>query len=154
MLLFKGFTLSAAYRLNDVKCTYNNRLREKPLTNKYKVLVSASYKTPLDLWQFDATLQINGGGRMPDPYTLEDGSLSWDKRFNAYPQLNAQVTRWFRHWSLFAGAENITGFKQKDPIICAENPWSNNFDPTLIWGPVHGRMFYLGARVIIGRDNF
>lgn len=154
MLLFKGFTLSAAYRLNDVKCTYNNRLREKPLTNKYKVLVSASYKTPLDLWQFDATLQINGGGRMPDPYTLEDGTMSWDKRFNAYPQVNAQITRWFRHWSVFAGAENITGFKQKNPIICAEDPWSSKFDPTLIWGPVHGRMFYLGARVIIGRDNF
>lgn len=38
---------------------------EKPLTSKYKGLLTASYQTPLGLWQFDVTLQLNGGGRMP-----------------------------------------------------------------------------------------
>lgn len=70
--LFKGFTLTAAYRFTDAKTTYNGELKERPLTSRYKGLVTASYKTPLEIWQFDATLQLNGGGRMPSRYILED----------------------------------------------------------------------------------
>lgn len=129
----------------------NGAMREKPLTSRYKALLTASYKTALDLWQFDATLQINGGGRMPEPYTLGDGSLSWQRRFNAYPQLSVQVTRWFRHWSIYVGGENLTNFKQKTPIIAASDPWSERFDPTMVWGPVHGWMLYAGVRINFGK---
>ncbi len=152
--LFKGFTLSGAYRLNDVKCTYNGKLKQRPMTNRYKVLASVSYKTPLELWQFDATLQINGGGRMPQAYLLADGTPSWDERFHAYEQLSAQVTRWFRHWAIYIGAENLTNFTQKKSILGAENPYGKDFEPTLVWGPVHGRMFYLGVRFLIKRTSF
>lgn len=150
--LFRGMTLTAAYRLSDVKTTIGGRLMEKPLTSKYKGLLTASYKTPLGLWQFDATLQLNGGGRMPAPYEKEDGTPSWNTRFGAYEQLSAQITRWFRHFSVYVGGENLTGFKQKTPIISADNPWSREFEPTMIWGPVHGAMVYAGIRVKIGRD--
>lgn len=145
--VFSGFNLTAAFRLNDVKCTYNGKLREKPLTSKYKGLITASYKTPLELWQFDVTLQLNGGGRMPDPYQYDDGTYSWNSRFSAYEQLNAQITRLFRYWSIYIGGENLTGFKQKNPIIAADSPWSSKFEPTMIWGPVHGAMFYAGIRL-------
>lgn len=149
--LFKGMTLTAAYRLNDVKTTYNGVLKERPLTSKYKGLITASYKTPLGLWQFDATLQLNGGGRMPDAYTLADGTMSWNSRFKAYEQVSAQITRWFRHWSIYVGGENLTGFTQSKTIFGADQPWSSDFEPTLVWGPVHGRMFYAGVRINIGR---
>lgn len=147
--LLKGLELTAAYRLNDVKCTYsiNNELKEKPLTSKYKALFTASYKTPLGLWQFDATVQLNGGGRNPEPYQLADGSPSWERRFHSFEQVSAQITRWFRHWSIYVGGENLTGFKQKAPIYGASNPWGKDFEPTLVWGPVEGRMFYAGVRV-------
>ncbi len=148
--LLKGLEITAAYRLNDVKCTYgvvNSELKEKPLTSKYKALFTASYKTPLGLWQFDATMQLNGGGRNPEPYQLADGSPSWSPRFHSFEQVSAQVTRWFRHWSIYVGGENLTGFKQKTPIYNASNPWGHDFEPTLVWGPVEGRMFYAGVRV-------
>ena len=147
--LLKGLEITAAYRLNDVKCTYDygKTLKEKPLTSKYKALFTASYKTPLDLWQFDATVQLNGGGRNPEPYQLADGSQSWSPRFHSFGQVSAQVTRWFRHWSIYVGGENLTGFKQKTPIYGASNPWGSDFEPTLVWGPVEGRMFYAGVRV-------
>ncbi len=148
---FQGFTLTAAYRLNDVRATYGGVLKEKPLTSRYKALVTASYKTAMDLWQFDATLQINGGGRMPEPYALADGTMSWDSRFGAYPQLSAQITRWFRHWSIYIGGENLTNFKQQTPIIGAANPWGSDFEPTMVWGPVHGWMLYAGVRINIGK---
>ena len=147
--LLKGLEITAAYRLNDVKCTYDygKSLMEKPLTSKYKALFTASYKTPLGLWQFDATVQLNGGGRNPEPYQLADGSQSWSPRFHSFEQVSAQVTRWFRHWSIYVGGENLTGFKQKTPIYGASNPWGSGFEPTLVWGPVEGRMFYAGVRV-------
>ena len=147
--LLKGLEITAAYRLNDVKCTYDygKTLKEKPLTSKYKALFTASYKTPLGLWQFDATVQLNGGGRNPEPYQLADGSQSWSPRFHSFGQVSAQVTRWFRHWSIYVGGENLTGFKQKTPIYGAGNPWGSDFEPTLVWGPVEGRMFYAGVRV-------
>lgn len=147
--LLKGLEITAAYRLNDVKCTYGieKELKEKPLTGKYKALFTASYKTPLALWQFDATVQLNGGGRNPDPYLLADGTPSWSPGFHSFEQVGAQITRWFRHWSIYVGGENLTGFKQTTPIYDAAHPWGRDFEPTLVWGPVEGRMFYAGVRV-------
>lgn len=145
-MLFSGFTATAAYRYTDARSTYGGRLREKPLTNRYKALLTLSYKTPLELWQFDATLQLNGGGRMPDPYRLADGTWSWSRRFGSYPQLSAQVTRYFRQFSVYVGGENLTNFRQKNPIIDAANPWGDRFDPTMVWGPMHGVKAYVGAR--------
>ena len=145
--LFQGFTMTATYRRTDVKCTYDGVLHEKPLTNKYKGLLTASYAPGLGKWQFDVTLQLNGGGRMPDAYVDLNGKPSWDERYKGYEQLSAQVTRFFRYWSIYAGGENITGFKQKNPIIGADDPWGSNFDSTMIWGPIHGPVYYIGVRL-------
>ena len=150
--VLKGLELTAAWRINDVKTTYGGKLMEKPLTSRYKGLLTASYKTPLGIWQIDATAQLNGGGRIP-PYMYLDGISQPEhpSRFHAYEQLSLQVTRWFRHFSVYVGGENLTGFHQKQPIINADNPWSSAFDATMVWGPVHGSMFYAGIRVNIGR---
>ena len=148
-----GLELTAAWRWNEVKATYGGRRMTKPLTSRYKGLVSASYKTPLALWQFDVTLQLNGGGRMPTPYALADGTPSWSERYGAYEQLSAQVTRWFRQWSIYVGGENLTGFRQRQTIISADDPWSAAFDPTMVWGPVQGAMAYVGVRINLFRTN-
>lgn len=150
---FKGFTLTGAYRLTDAQTTYKGQRMEKPLTSKYKGLLTASYQTPLGIWQFDATLQLNGGGRMPAPYELADGQLSWERRYGSFEQLSAQITRYFRRWSIYVGGENLTNFKQKNPIIDAANPWGSNFDSTMIWGPVHGAKAYIGVRFNLARNS-
>ncbi len=141
--LLPKLNVTAAWRLSDVKATYSGQLREKPLNSRYKGLLTASYAPGLGKWQFDATLQLNGGGRMPDNH----GNGLWPERFKAYEQVSAQITRFFRHWSIYAGGENLTRFKQKNPIVSADNPWSSDFDATMIWGPLHGRIFYIGARI-------
>ncbi|MDE5881386.1 MAG: TonB-dependent receptor [Muribaculaceae bacterium] len=146
-----GLSITGAYRLNDVKSTYGGVLLEKPLTNRYKALITTSYSTPLELWQFDVTFQMNGGGRLPAPYMLPDGNMSWGPRFKAFPQLNLQVTRWFRNFSIYAGGENLTGFKQKNPVVWSSDPWSSYFDPTTVWAPIHGAMAYIGIRFNFGR---
>ena len=141
------FNILSAFRYNHVRCTYNGQLMEKPLQSRYKGLVTLNWKPMMQLWQFDVTLAVNGGGRMPKPYMLADGSMSWDEEFPAYPQLSAQVTREFRHFSVYIGGENLTNYRQPNPIINANNPWSPDFEPTLIWGPVHGIMTYAGIRL-------
>ncbi len=59
----------------------------------------------------------------------------WEDRFKAYEQVSAQITRWFRHFSVYIGGENLTGFRQKKTIINAEDPRSNSFDTTMVWAP-------------------
>ena len=152
---FDGLTLTAAFRHTDVRTTYDlpsgpQRL-EKPLQSRYKGIFTASYATSLERWQLDATLQLNGGGRMPTPYLLPDGSPSWAPRFKAYPQLSAQITRNFRRWAVYLGGENLTAYKQPAAIIDAHSPWGNRFDPTMVYGPLDGAMLYVGFRYTIDR---
>lgn len=151
---FRGFTLTAAYRYTDAKTDYKDangvvsRLK-KPLVSDYKGLVTASYQTPLKKWQFDLTGQFNGGGRMPVP---DKTNPLWDTDFKAYTVVNAQITKYFRRWSIYVGAENLFDFKQSHPIIDPENPRGDNFDGSMVWGPVHGRKIYAGLRFNISRD--
>ena len=133
--LLSGMSATAAFRLNDVKCTYDGVLRKKPLTSRYKGLLTLSYKTPLELWQFDVTGQLNGGGELYD-----------QSRYPAYFQLQAQITRDFRNFSLYLGGENLTNYKIDNPIINSHHPWSAGFDATQVWGPITGAMAYIGVR--------
>lgn len=148
---FEDFTFTAAYRLTDVKADYGKGMVEKPLTSRDKWLATASWAPMMGLWQFDLTLAVNGPGRMPDPYELPDGSLSWQQRFKAYPTLNFQATRNFRHWSIYLGGENLTGYRQKNPIMGADNPFGPDFDATMVYGPMHGATVYAGFRFNISK---
>lgn len=144
--ILSDLTLSLAYRYTDARADYGNGMEQKPLQSPSKGLVSVGYNPMMGLWQFDVTLSINGAGRMPNPYTLADGSLSWNRRFPTYCMLNAQATRNFRHFSVYIGGENLTGYRQPNPIIGADNPWGSDFDSTMIYGPLHGAMIYVGFR--------
>lgn len=144
--IVEELNLLAAFRYNDVRCTYGGELMEKPLQSRYKGLLTVSWKPMMALWQVDLTLQLNGPGRVP-AYVDADGVLVASHDVPAYPQLNLQVTREFRHFSLYVGGENLTNYRQPDPVVGAANPWSSCFDPTLVWGPVHGMMGYAGIRM-------
>ncbi len=143
-----GVSLTAAYRYNIVKATYGGVLMEKPLTSRYKALLTASWKSRLELWQLDATVQLNGGGRLPLHYADGNDTPVSDACFKPFAQVNFQATRWFKHWSVYVGGENLTNFRQKHPILAADNPWSSRFDAvTQVWGPTMGAMGYAGVRV-------
>ena len=66
-----------------------------------------------------------------------------------YFVLNGQITKKFKTFELYLGGENLLNYKQKNPIIDSENPFGNNFDASMIWGPVAGRIMYLGFRYSI-----
>ena len=135
----------AAFRYNDVRCTYGGVLMEKPLQSRYKGLITVSWEPMMALWHVDLTLQLNGPGRVPAYY--DGATLVPSGMFPAYPQLNMQLTRDFRHFSLYVGGENLTNYRQPVPVINAADPLSASFDPTLVWGPVMGIMAYAGVRM-------
>ena len=145
---FRGFTLTAAWRYLDVQNDYKDRAGntirlKKPLMSDYKAFATASYQTRLKKWQFDLTGQFNGGGRMPTP---DPAQGLWEDTFGSYTVVNAQVTKYFRRWSVYLGVENLLDYQQTDPIIDAGNPRGDRFDGTMIWGPVMGRVIYGGFR--------
>lgn len=143
--LLRGLELTAAWRWNDNELQLAGKTQRRPLTSRYKALAALSYQTPLKTWQFDVNMQMNGGGRVP---TTESNPAEYRRpsTFGSYQIYNAQATKWFRQWSIYAGCENIGDFMQKTPIISADNPDSQYFDSSLIWGPLMSRRFYVGLR--------
>ena len=145
--LFPNFDISAAFRFTDVKMTINDTLREKPFVNRYKGLLTLSYAP--GTWQFDLITQFNGDSRIPDlsgnATAVADGQDIDRSPF--YVIMNAQVTKKFgEHWELYAGGENLTNYKQQHPLVSASNPFGNDFDASMVWGPLSGIRGYIGAR--------
>lgn len=178
MEILRGWTMTAAFRFTDVKQTTLSRredakpdgpeyvalLRQKPLTNRFKGIITTSYQTPLKKWQFDFTAQFNGGGRMPDGFNgYFLGELKSDQYYQKegdqslyykwYPQLMGQITKYWRTCSLYVGAENMTNFKQKNPVIGYEAPYAAGFDASMAWGPITGWKIYAGFRWSLGKDD-
>ena len=174
MEIFRGWTMTAAFRYTDVQQTTFNtavneyQLRDKPLQNKFKGIITTSYQTPLKTWQFDLTAQFNGPGRMPDGFLIPEGSNQYftdgfgQIHHKWYPQLLGQVTKFFRTWSIYLGAENMTNFTQDNPIVADiveynghkyVDPSSASYDASMIWAPIHGWKMYLGFRWSLEREE-
>ena len=175
MEILRGWTMTAAFRYTDVKqTTFNSaasayQLRDKPLQNKFKGIITTSYQTPLKIWQFDLTAQFNGEGRMPDGFVIPEGSKQYftdemgQIHHKWYPQLLGQITKFFRTWSIYLGAENMTNFTQDNPIVGERretkdghsfvDPSSATYDASMIWAPIHGWKLYLGFRWALEREE-
>ncbi|PRY38276.1 outer membrane receptor for ferrienterochelin and colicin [Spirosoma oryzae] len=152
----RRFDVKVAYRLFDVQQTMGgpfgeSRLLPKMMVSRDRVLLNAGYALPFDKWKFDATLQWNGPRRIP---YLREGYVhtSYENMPIAYSPgfatLYAQVSRAFRSgWEVYLGGENLTGFRQTNPIINPSDPYSASFDAgSQVWGPITGAMVYVGFR--------
>jgi outer membrane cobalamin receptor len=146
--LFERFDFTAAYRVNDVRTNYAGTLKREPFVNKYKGLISVGYATNMNKWQFDATLQFHGNSRLPGVYESDSEVYGIDQS-ESFVNLIAQVTKNYRKWSFYVGVENLTNFTQDNAIVDVENPFGNNFDASMVWGPLYGRMFYGGIKYIL-----
>ncbi|MCX6279157.1 MAG: TonB-dependent receptor [Bacteroidetes bacterium] len=144
----KRFTITTAFRYNDVKVTEGGKLNQKAMVNQYKGLLSLSYSTKFDKWKFDVTGQLNGPARIPDTQKMpsflqrQEWSPIW---FN----LLGQVTRKFKHFDVYIGGENLTNFRQPDPIAEYWKPYHTHFDASMAWGPIVGITVYAGIRMMI-----
>jgi hypothetical protein len=51
----------------------------------------------------------------------------------------------------YAGGENLTGYMIHHPIYLSENPSSEFFDASQVYGPMFGANYYVGLRWRIGQ---
>ena len=151
---------SATFRYTNAKIELEGRgLVEKPMTSRFKGVLNLQYATNLNKWIFDFTASLNGSCRVYDFMTNinEDGSITKNLkegvarmykngRTPVYPMLYAQVTRRFKGWDVYIGAENLTNFRQEKAIIGADNPRAAYFDASCIWGPLMGIKAHAGFR--------
>lgn len=133
-----------AYRWYDVRSTYMNTLKERPLIAAHRAFVNVGYETK-NTWKFDYTVQWIGSKRVPASHS--HAGPSGEYRSPSFVQMNAQISKsWNDLLEVYVGGENLTNFMQHDPIIGADNPFGPDFDASLIWGPVMGRNVYAGLR--------
>ena len=133
------FTAIATFRYSNAKISMKDKgLVDAPMTSKYKAVLNLQYALPMNKWTFDFTAQLNGPCTLPD---IMGGGES-----DIYPMLFAQVTKKLNFVDVYVGVENITGYTQDNPIINAANPYSKDFNASMVWGPLMGRMFYVGMR--------
>jgi outer membrane receptor protein involved in Fe transport len=142
------FTVTMAFRYNDVRQTVNGKLVEKAMVSSYKGLITLSYATKLEKWKFDLTGQLNGPARLPDTHKMPP-SLQRPDYSKPWFQLLAQITKKFKYVDIYVGGENLTNFTQKDPIVEYWKPYHTHFDASMIWGPVVGISVYAGIRVTV-----
>jgi hypothetical protein len=143
--VIKGFDAKLAYKWELAKTTYHAVYLQKPLTNQHKGLIALSYKTPKHNWQFDVNMSINGKKRLPNSFEGNSGN----RYTKAYTLLNAQISKTFKNAELFIGGENLTNFKQQDPIIGSDQPFGKTFDTNQVWAPIMGATAYGGFRLFI-----
>lgn len=112
---------------------------QTPYVSRHRALLAWFYETRKQ-WGFDLALQWRGGQRLISPVLeskVEDSP--------GFVVVNAQVKKRFGdRWEAYVGAENLLGFVQKQPIVSPETPFEPGFDATLIWGPVMGRIVFVG----------
>jgi outer membrane receptor protein involved in Fe transport len=143
--LMRRFDIRLAYRWLDVETDYLNGLLRRPLVPVNRAFMNLAYETK-NKWKFDYTLQVTGRQRIPDT-SVNPEAYRLSAYSPTYALMNAQVTKDLgERWSLYAGMENITGFRLSHPIVASDAPFSPYFDSSLVWGPVFGRMAYAGFR--------
>jgi len=145
--LIDRLTMKVAYKYNDVKIDYLSGLRQKPLVARHRGLVTLDYTTADEGWSFSSNVQFVGKQRFPDnmdrtPEVVLDHTGSSP----AYALVHAQITKKFKNWDLYVGGENLTDYRQKNPIIGGENWEGDDFDASQIYAPIMGIRGYVGIR--------
>ena len=144
----KQLELRVAYKWQDVRTTYHGILMQRPLVARSRALINIGYATRFEKWKFDYTLKWFD--RMRIPAVIDHGSHRIAGRYSPdYFVHMAQITKKFKHIEWYAGGENLFAFMQHQQIADAANPFGPNFDASLIWGPVMGRVWYTGIRFTI-----
>ncbi|SOS47588.1 TonB-dependent receptor [Tenacibaculum dicentrarchi] len=138
------FNTRFSYKYYDVNTDFKSGNLNKALQANHRFFTNVSYETEKKEnnahWKFDLTYNWVGEQRLSNTQQL----TAYSKSYNL---LNAQITKVFsKKFEIYAGAENITNYKQKNPIQGSSNPFGSNFDTTIIYAPIFGSNYYTGLR--------
>jgi outer membrane receptor for ferrienterochelin and colicins len=142
---YKRYEVKLGYNFLDVYRVTNGVKEVLPFNAKHKFLTTLSYKPSNNKFHIDANIHWYGKQRLPN--TKLNPALYVRPDFSeAYTTANLQFTYIFKAVEVYSGAENIFNFRQYQPINSWQNPFSNYFDISSVWGPTRGREIYVGVR--------
>lgn len=150
LTLLRNVDVKLAYKYIDIKYDKGGVRYEQPLNAKHRILTTLSYAPESKSWSISAGLNWFGKQRLPSTasnpvqYRLPNES-------EPYTLINAQINKNFKYFEIYAGIENLLNFKQSNPIVSADDPYSPYFDTSFIWGPTKGREIYAGFRFILAK---
>lgn len=141
----EGLDLQLAYKFDDVHVNYKSGLKLAPYIPRHKLLLTADYETKNKKWRFNLTGQLNGKSRLPSTASNPE-EYQRPEYSNIFFNLNSQITTVVKNFDFYLGAENMTNYWQKNPIIGANDAYGKYFDASMIWGPLGGTRLYAGIR--------
>ena len=141
----KNVSMRFAYKNYQVKTTYLDGLKQKPLQPEHRFFANVDYNNVDETgkgWRADLTYHFVGEQRLAaNPRDGQGFSAP------AYGLWNAQLTRVFSpQFEIYLGGENLSNQRQANPVIGIDQPFGRNFDASLVYAPVFGRMIYAGLR--------
>ena len=147
--IIKRLDAKVAYRFFDIKTQFkDNKLINNPLSARHRGFLNLGYeprKRSKKLgWTFDATTQWVGQKRIPSTNGLSPDGLASPSYFQLHGQVTAKIGKKLQ---VYIGGENLLGFRQNTAILGTDQPFGQNFDSSLVWGPIFGRAFYVGMRL-------
>ncbi len=148
--ILKNLEVRTAYKYYDVNTDYRSGNLQKPLLAQHRFFVNLGYETELaqngSQWKFDYTAHTLGKQRLPNT-DVNPPEFRLGEFTKGYSLMNAQITKVFsQKFEIYLGGENLTNFRQSNPVLGAENPFGANFDTSIVYAPIMGRMFYAGFR--------
>ena len=108
----------------------------------------------------DLTVQWVGPQRIPRPDAQFDDRPASEVE-DDFVVVNGQISRTLGPGiDLYLGVENILNYRQENPIVgwdlanVDDQTFQENMDASLVYGPIFGRMVYVGGRLTLGKaDN-
>lgn len=143
MEVLPDLDVKLAWKWYDVKSVFNGRLMERPLVASHRALLNLAYA--IKAWKFDFTTHWYGAQRLPTSGSIP-APYKRAERSPSYITLYAQINYTYKDFEFYIGGENLNNFTLTDPIIAADAPFSHFFDTSYTWGPIMGRVVYVGFR--------
>jgi outer membrane receptor for ferrienterochelin and colicin len=140
---FTGFETRLAYKFYDVRTDFEVGRLEKALVARHRIFVNLAYE--IGRFSFDLTYNLFGPKRLPRT-DMNPEHLRLPAYSPAYAIVNAQISYKVKDWDFYIGGENIGNFRQSNPILSANDPFSPHFDTSFVWGPIVGSIYYVGIR--------
>ena len=154
-----------AYRFQDLRTIYRdetgiiaqNVTLPTPFVPKHRWMAHGSYEFKGG-WTVDGTLQRYGEQPVPGMDPAGYPAVEMAPAFNL---LSGQIRKAWTGGDVYLGVENGLNVMQANPIDGAVDPvtgaallpthpiFQTQFDATRIWGPIFGRMVYLGTNLVL-----
>lgn len=144
-----------AYKYYNTRTDFLSGSKELPFTPQHRGFLNLAYGTIKKFngsqWNFDTTLQWVGEQRLPETNNVHEThpeEFHLPEYGESYFVLNAQVSHNFnKNFRLYVGGENLLSYTQHNPIIDAQNPFSNYFDGGMVYAPIMPANFYIGLDI-------